>query len=159
MKIDDFAGRGPELKPEEFLTGRLEGWAVLESPLGGLSQRASVTAEGCFDDATATLHFHETWTFDDGHTDTLRWRIRRTGPGHYTGSEDRLEGEAEGEQAGFAFHWRYTRDVPQKDGGSTKLNFDDWFWRIDDEAVIVKGTAGRLGLPFASAHVTYRRAQ
>jgi hypothetical protein len=38
------------------------------------------------------------------------------------------------------------------------LNFDDWFFQIDEHVVIAKGVAGRLGLPFASAHVTYRAA-
>ena len=71
--------------------------------------------------------------------------------------EDRSDGEAEGEQAGCAFHWKYSRDTPQPDGKSVKLNFDDWFFRIDEDAVVAKGTAGRLGLPFATAHVTYRK--
>jgi hypothetical protein len=42
-----------------------------------------------------------------------------------------LEGEATGEQTGCAFRWKYTRDVPQADGKSTRLNFDDWFYAID----------------------------
>lgn len=36
-----------------------------------------------------------------------------------------------------------TRDTPQGDGKSTKLNFDDWFYAIDDRACIVRGSAGR----------------
>lgn len=37
------------------------------------------------------------------------------------------------------------------------LNVNDWFYRIDDRVAIVRGSAGRLGLAFAIAHVTYRR--
>ncbi|MFW2344929.1 MAG: hypothetical protein ACN4EU_06470 [Brevundimonas mediterranea] len=44
----------------------------------------------------------------------------------------------------------------QAHGSSNKLNFNDWFYRIDDWVVMVKGTAGRLGMPFGSAHVAYR---
>jgi hypothetical protein len=47
--------------------------------------------------------------------------------------------------------------VPQADGKKTKLNFDDWFYRIDERVCIVRGSAGRAGLPFGTAHVTYRR--
>ena len=65
--------------------------------------------------------------------------------------------ERRGERSGCAFHWRYSRDAPQKDGSTTRLAFNDWFYRIDDRVVMVKGTAGRLGLPFATAHVLYRR--
>lgn len=157
MKIDDFAGQGPAFKPEEFLSGRLEGWGVMESPLGALKKRYTIAAEGRWAADEKVLHLTETWTFDDGHTDTLDWAIRPLGDGRYTGTEARLEGEARGEQAGFAFHWTYTRDTPQPDGDSIKLNFEDWFWRIDETVAIVRGTAGRLGLPFVTAHVTYRR--
>ena len=157
MKIDDFAGKGPEFRPEHFFDGRLEGWGVLEGPTGAVQKRFTVAAEGRSFASEGVIRFRETWTFDDGHVDTLNWEIRRAGDGRYSGSEDRSEGEAEGEQAGCAFHWRYTRDTPQPDGKSMKLNFDDWFVRIDEDGFMAKGTAGRLGLPFATAHVTYRK--
>ena len=156
MKIEDFEGKGPEFRPEDFFNGRLEGWGVIEKPTGGVQKRFTVAAEGrSFQ--PGEVDYTETWTFDDGHVDTLNWKIRAGADGAYSGTEDRIEGEAEGEQAGCAFHWRYSRDTPQPDGGSMKLNFDDWFIRIDEDAVVVKGTAGRMGLPFAVAHVTFRK--
>lgn len=155
MKISDFETTTPVYHPEDYLVGALEGWGILERITGGLQQRFTIRAEGQFDGVE--LAFTETWTFDDGHMDTLRWRIRPIGEGKYVGAEDRLEGQAEGDQAGCAFHWRYSRDVPQNDGSSTKLNFNDWFFRIDDDVVMVKGTAGRLGAPLATAHVLYRK--
>ncbi len=157
MSIDDFKDTKPEFLPEQFFDGRLEGWAVLESLVGGLQKRATIAAEGRWDPAAATVFFTETYTFDDGHRDTLNWAIRKRAPGKYSGAENRLDGEASGGQAGCAFHWSYTRDTPQADGKSSKLNFDDWFYRIDDRACMVRGTAGRAGLPFATAHVTYRK--
>jgi hypothetical protein len=155
MNLSDFDGTTPDLRPETFLRGRLEGWGILERISGGLQQRFTVAAEGQFDGAE--LAFTETWRFDDGHIDTLNWRIRPLGDGEYVGTEDRVDGEARGERSGCAFHWRYSRDAPQKDGSTTRLAFNDWFYRIDDRVVMVKGTAGRLGLPFATAHVLYRR--
>ncbi|MFC0242780.1 DUF3833 family protein [Rhodopseudomonas telluris] len=157
MSIDDFKNTSPEFLPEEFFNGRLEGWGVLESLIGGLQKRATITAEGKWDAATQAVHFTETYRFDDGHVDTLQWTIRKLGPGKYSGTEPRLDGEASGEQAGCAFHWQYTRETPQKDGSTTKLNFDDWFYRIDATGCMVRGSAGRAGLPFATAHVTYRK--
>lgn len=74
-----------------------------------------------------------------------------------SGLENRLEGEAIGEQAGCAFHWKYARDTPQAGGKSFKLNFDDWFYAIDERVCIVRGSTGRAGIPFATAHVTYRK--
>lgn len=157
MAIDDFKSTKPLFLPERFFVGRVEGWAVLESLVGGLLKRASITGHGEFESHTETVLFTEAYTFDDGHSDTLHWTIRKGQEGRYTGLENRLEGEAIGEQAGCAFHWKYTRDTPQAGGKSFKLNFDDWFYAIDDRACIVRGSAGRAGIPFATAHVTYRK--
>jgi Protein of unknown function (DUF3833) len=157
MGIEDFKGTTPEFLPEEFFAGRLEGWGVLESLVGGLQKRCTIAAYGKWDASAQVVTFTETYRFDDGRQDTLHWIIRKTAAGKYSGSEPRLDGEAEGEQAGCAYHWKYTRDTPQADGKSTKLNFDDWFYRIDENACIVRGSAGRAGLPFATAHVTYRK--
>lgn len=157
MSIKDFEDTVPVFLPEQFFNGRLEGWAVLESLVGGLQKRATIQAEGRWDAAAQTVSFSETYRFDDGYRDTLKWTIRKLGPGRYSGAEPRVDDAAEGDQAGCAFNWRYTRDTPQPDGSSTKLNFDDWFYLIEPNACIVRGSAGRLGLPFATGHVTYRK--
>lgn len=157
MDIKDFAGTTPEFLPETFLTGRLEGWGLLESLLGGLQKRFRVRADGTWDEVAQVVTFRETWTFDNGRTDTLIWKIRKLAPGSYVGQELRLDGEAVGEQAGCAFHWTYSRDTPQDDGKSLLLNFDDWFYRIDEQVAIVSASAGRAGIPFSLLHATYRK--
>jgi len=159
MNIDDFAGSVPELLPESYLTGDLEGWGVVERLTGGLQQRFTVRANGAWDEVARVLNFIETWTFDDGRQDTLAWRISRLASGRYTGQEPRLDGEAEGERAGCAFHWQYTRNTPLSGGDdkSMMLNFNDWFYRIDERVVMVRGSAGRAGIPFSILHATYRR--
>jgi hypothetical protein len=157
MSLADFKATTPVFLPEQFFVGRLEGWAVLESLAGSLQKRSTIVAKGHWDEVDQVVHFTETYCFDDGHKDTLRWMIRKLGPGKYSGSEATVIGEASGDQAGCAFNWRYSRDTPQADGKSVRLNFDDWFYRIDEHACIVRGSAGRAGLPFLTAHVTYRK--
>lgn len=157
MDIKDFAGTTPVLLPEQFLTGTLRGWGVVESILGGLQKRFVVRARGDWEEATQILSFIETWTFDNGRSDTLYWKIIKRGIGHYSGSERRIDGEAKGEQMGCAFHWTYSRDTPQDDGKSALLNYDDWFYRIDERVLMVSGSAGRVGIPFAMIHGAYQR--
>ena len=77
MGIEDFKGTRPEFMPEECFLGRLEGWAVFESLIGGLQKRATISAVGEWDIVAQSVAFIETYTFDDGHTDTLRWMIRK----------------------------------------------------------------------------------
>jgi hypothetical protein len=157
MDIQDFKNSKPTLLPEQFLTGELRGWGVVETVLGRLIRRFTVEAEGRWDEERQLLSLNEEWRFDNGHVDRLRWRIRRLSSGTYRGEEERLVEEAQGEQSGAAFRWRYTRRVPQKDGSELGLDFDDWFWRIDEDTLIIKGTTGRFGLPFATLHATYQR--
>lgn len=159
MTLDDYADTHPIFRPETMFSGDLEGWAIVTGPLGAVNRRASIRAHGSHDPATGDIRFSETWTFDDGHVDTLNWQIRSLGEGDYRGREPTLDGEAQGKCAGCAFHWTYTRDVPGKDGDTTRLDFDDWFFRIDETGFVVKGSAGRLGLPFATAFVAYRKRE
>jgi hypothetical protein len=157
MKIEQFSGKVPLLLPEVFLTGTLHGWGIFETVLGGLQKRFTIKAHGERNASTGIVQFTETWSFDDGFTDTLSWQIKKLSDGKYSGSETRSTGGATGEQAGFAFNWRYTRDTLQKSGSSFTLDFDDWFYLIDPNVCIVRGSAGRLGIPFAIAHVTYQK--
>lgn len=157
MDIKDFAGTSPILLPEEYLAGELEGWGLVERLTGGLQQRFTVKAHGELDRPARILRFSETWTFDDGRTDVLNWRIHVQDDGQYSGEEPRVEGRAQGQSSGCAFQWRYSRETPLSDGKSMLLNFNDWFYRIDEKVVMVRGSAGRAGVPFSILHATYRR--
>ncbi|WP_433994147.1 DUF3833 family protein [Bradyrhizobium japonicum] len=61
MAIDAFACTTPLFLPEQFFVGRLEGWAVVESLVGGLLKRATIAAHGELDADTVVLT--ETYTF------------------------------------------------------------------------------------------------
>jgi hypothetical protein len=52
MAIEDFRETRPEFLPEEFFLGKLEGWAVFESLVGGLQKRATISAVGEWDIAS-----------------------------------------------------------------------------------------------------------
>jgi Protein of unknown function (DUF3833) len=155
--IEQFRNRPPVFLPERFFSGRVEGWVLVENLLGTLRNRATIVGEGNWDNVVSCLTFIETYTFDDGEKDTFNWRIRKVGQGRYRGTEPRLKGEAEGEQAGSCFHWRYTRDTPQTESSSIVLHFDDWFHAIDERVCMVRARIGRSGPPFGRALVTYRR--
>ena len=83
VSIADFKGTSPEFLPEEFFNGRLEGWAVIESLVGGLQRRSTILAEGRWDAASQRISFTETYRFDDGHQDTLSWTIRKLKRGKF----------------------------------------------------------------------------
>ena len=157
MNLSDFADQRPEMLPEKFFVGELRGWGVENSPFGGIGRRIEVEATGHFDVATQTLRLDETYRFDDGHVDHLEWRIHKLDKGRYQASETALLEPGEGEAAGSAFRLTYRRAVPQSDGSSTQLSFDDWFIQIDDDTVVVQASIRKLMIPVGSMTVTYRR--
>lgn len=155
--LSDFAERRPVLEPERFFAGELQGWGLETGPLGGVGRRLQVTATGRFDAATKTLNLVETYRFDDGHVDRLDWRIRKLEDGRYEAREARLVEPGAGEASGSAFHLTYRRAVPQADGSTVTLGFDDWFILIDDETLMVRASIDKLMVPFGSLTVVYRR--
>ncbi|BCB18605.1 DUF3833 family protein [Bosea sp. ANAM02] len=125
MKADDFSGMLPAFQLRDFFTGRMARWAMLEGPLGGLKRRVPLTAAGR-ELPDGAFAFSETWTFDEGQVDELRWLIKLVGGGKFEGSDPSLDGPAKGCASGCAFNCVYIRNVPGREGETTKLNFDDW---------------------------------
>ena len=143
--------------PDRFFAGELRGWGMEIGVLGGLGRRLQVDASGRFDEATRTLQLDETYLFDDGHADHLRWRIRKLDDARYEALEDRALEPGEGEAAGSAFRLTYRRAVPRADGSSSTVSFDDWFVQIDEETLMVWASLQKLMLPVGSMSVIYRR--
>jgi hypothetical protein len=156
MDLSDFADRQPSMEPERFFAGELRGWGIEVGPLGGIGRRIEVDATGRFDAATRTLTLDEIYRFDDGHVDQLHWQIRRQDDGTYVAVEARAPEPGEGRAAGSAFRLTYRRDVPQSDGSSKVLSFDDWFIQLDPETVMVRATISKLAVPIGSMTVLYR---
>ncbi len=157
MDPSDFADRQPPMLPERFFAGDLRGWGLEKGPLGGIGRRIQVEATGSYDEGSRELTLNESYRFDDGHVDRLHWRIRKLGDGDYEVVEARAAAPGEGRAAGSAFKMTYRRDVPQSDGSSTMLGFEDWFIQIDPETVMVTATISKFAVPFGSMTVLYRR--
>lgn len=158
MKIEDFEGRKPTLLLERYFSGSTIGWGIMQSRFGALQRQFRIAAEGSFDEASRSLSLTETYRFDDGQIDRLDWTILKRDDRRYEGRETRIEDVAEGEQAGNAFHWRYSRNVPAKDGSESMLGFDDWFWLQDPETLVARASVTKLGIEIATLSVFYRKS-
>ena len=156
MQITDFRGAQPELVLERFFSGNSEGWGVMQTRFGALQRQFRIDAVGRWAEGEQTLYLVETYWFDDGQVDRLEWRIRRLEADRYEGQEPRLLEPAVGEQAGNAFHWRYRRNVPDKDDTHT-LGFDDWFWLQPGNVLIARTSVTKLGIEIATMSVFYRK--
>jgi hypothetical protein len=142
---------------EDFFAGKLHGWGLTHTRFGKLANTFEIGAEGSWDSASKSLSLVERYRFDDGHADTLEWKIRKHDGSTYTGTEKRLVGEASGEQAENWYRWRYTRRVPGKNGAETRLTFDDCFYRLDDKVVMARASVKKFGFRVATISVFYQK--
>jgi hypothetical protein len=78
----------------------------------------------------------EFYNFDDGHCDPLNWSILKKSEAEYEGHEASIDGSVRGEQRGTAFHWEYSRAVPDTTGERTTFGFHDWFWLLSQRCCV-----------------------
>lgn len=157
MKIEDFAGKTPVFTLERFFGGRLEGWGITLNRFETLQNQFRIEAEGHWDEAAQSLAIRETYRFDDGHEDILTWSILKTSESDYEGRETLIDGLAKGRQAGNAFLWDYSRDVPAKDGSKMRFGFKDWFFLQDENTLIAHASLTKLGIETGTINAFYRK--
>ena len=157
MNIKDFQDKVPVFVLEEFFSGSLRGWGVTLGRMGGFQNSFSLEAEGRWDASANTLSLKEVYTFDHGHQDFLTWTIIKRSAEEYEGRETLIEGKAHGEQAGNAFHWKYSREVPSADGSKTAFGFSDWFILHDRDHMTAHASLSKLGLEVATLSAFYER--
>jgi hypothetical protein len=145
----------PQLKLEEFFDGSVKGFGFMHTRFGKLAQQFDISAEGPWNGKTLALTLTETYQFDDGHRDNLNWQITKLSETRYRGVEDRVKGEAEGEQSAHHFRWRYVRDVPQKGGKTTRLTFDDCFYLQSPNLLMARASVSRFGFEIGVITVSY----
>lgn len=145
----------PQLKLEGFFDGSVKGFGFMHTRFGKVSQQFHISADGQWNAEKQVLALTETYQFDDGHRDELKWRITKLSDTAYRGVEDCLEREAEGEQSAHHFRWRYVRDVPQKGGSSTRLKFDDCFYLQSPNLLMARASVSRFGFEVGIITVSY----
>ncbi|MFP5514072.1 MAG: DUF3833 domain-containing protein [Alphaproteobacteria bacterium] len=143
MRVEDFAGTGPELRIEQYFAGRTRAWGLFEDRFGTLRRSFTVVIDGRWDGRELTLD--ERFLYADGETDRRVWRIARTGEGRYEGSADDVIGKAVGRSAGNALNWTYEMAL-KVGGGRWRVRFDDWMWLQPGDALINRANVYRWGL-------------
>ncbi|MFQ3623492.1 MAG: DUF3833 domain-containing protein [Acetobacteraceae bacterium] len=154
MRIEDFAGRTPELRLEQYFAGTTRAWGLFEDRFGTVRRTFTVDITGTWDGTTLTLD--EDFLYDDGETQKRIWRLTRTGDRTWEGRADDVIGVATGREAGNAFQFGYRLNL--KVGNSTwTVRFDDWMFRLDDEVVLNTARIYRWGLWIGTVQLAFRR--
>jgi hypothetical protein len=138
-----------------FFDGSVTAWGLVQGRDGELIQRFQVEIEGRIEGDVLTLDEQFTYGFGEGVTDRV-WTIERLGEGRYQGQAGDVNGVADGQSHGNAFHWTYRMTIPVK-GQSLEVRFEDWFWALDKNRIMNRSYLQKFGFDVAEVTIFMER--
>ena len=152
MKPEDFKDKQPRLIIEEYLSGNVKAWGVLQNRSGKVTRQFSAMLNGKWDGKELILD--EKFNWDDGEVQNRQWQINKIDEHHYEGTAEDVVGTAKGFSYGPAFKFEYVLLVPFK-GRKIKITFDDWIFMQDKKVAINKAKMTKFGIRVADLTVVF----
>ena len=154
MKPIDFKDQQPRLVIEEFLSGPVKAWGILQNRSGKVLRQFSADLNGTWNGSQLILDEKFNWT--DGEVQTRQWKINKIDNHNYEGTASDVVGTAKGYSYGPAFKFEYVLLVPVK-GKEMKISFDDWIFKQDNKVAINRATMKKFGFKVAELTVIFVR--
>ena len=152
MKPIDFKDQKPRLIIEEYLSGSVKAYGILQNRSGIVTRQFTADLNGKWDGKQLILD--EKFHWSDGEIQTRQWQITKIDEHHYEGTAEDVVGIAKGFSYGPAFKFEYVLLVPVK-GKEIKITFDDWIFMQDDRVAINKATMTKFGFKVAELTVSF----
>ena len=152
MKPEDFKNKEPRLIIEEYLSGNVKAWGVLQNRSGKVTRQFSADLNGSWDGKQLILN--ERFNWNDGEVQNREWTINKIDENNYEGTAGDVVGKAIGYSYGHAFKFEYVLLVPIK-GKEMKITFDDWIFKQDDRVAINRATMTKFGFKVAELTVVF----
>lgn len=144
--LDHYTDMGPELSLEEYFTGEIKAWGLVQDRKGHVTRRFDVTMVGTWEGDTGTLEEH--FKYYDGETEKRIWTIKKISNENYQGTAGDIVGTAKGELNGNAMRWAYQMDLDV--GEKTyRITFDDWMFLMNDGILVNRSYLKKFGFTVA----------
>lgn len=149
--IDDYAETQPTLLLEEYFSGHLAAYGIVQDRSGKVIRRFRVQMQGSWkselsengqEQLKGTLV--EDFYYDDGEQQQRIWYLTKLENGHYTGQASDVSQMAQGQTRGFALNWSYTLAI-EVDEETWEIAFDDWMYQLDNKRLINRATMSKWG--------------
>ena len=150
MKPTDFKDQKPRLIIEEYLSGNVKAWGILQNRSGKVTRQFSADLNGNWDGKQLILD--ERFVWNDGEIQKRQWKINKIDNHNYEGTAGDVVGTAKGYSYGPAF--KYVLLVPVK-GREMKITFDDWIFMQDERVAINRATMTKFGIKVAELTVMF----
>ena len=154
MKPTDFKDQKPRLIIEEYLSGNVEAWGVLQNRSGKVTRQFKAQLNGKWDGSKLILD--EQFNWNDGENQNRQWTINKIDNHNYEGTASDVVGVAKGYSYGPAFKFEYVLLVPIK-GKNIKITFDDWIFLQDEKVAINRATMSKFGFNVAELTVMFTK--
>ena len=154
MKPIDFKDQKPRLIIEDYLSGNVKAWGMLQGRSGEVKRQFVADMKGEFDGQNLILD--ETFIWNDGEKQERRWTIKKVGDNRYEGTAPDVVGVAKGVSFGSAFKFEYQLLTPYK-GKKIKVRFDDWIFKQDDKTAINKAVLTKFGFKVGELTVFFTK--
>ena len=152
MKPTDFKDQKPRLIIEDYLSGNVKAWGVLQNRSGEVTRQFKADLNGKWDGSKLVLD--EIFNWSDGEKQTRQWIINKIDEHNYEGTASDVVGKAKGYSYGPAFKFEYVLLVPIK-GKNVKITFDDWIFKQDERVAINRATMSKFGIKVAELTVMF----
>ena len=152
MKPIDFKNQKPRLIIEEYLSGNVKAWGILQNRSGKVTRQFSADLNGKWDGKQLVLD--EKFIWNDGEIQTRKWKIDKIDEHNYEGTAGDVVGKAKGYSYGPAFKFEYVLLVPVK-GKEMKITFDDWIFMRDERVAINRATMTKFVIKVAELTVMF----
>ena len=152
MKPEDFKNKEPRLIIEEYLSGNVKAWGVLQNRSGKVTRQFSADLNGTWD--WKQLVLKEKFNWYDREVQDREWTINKIDEHNYEGTAGDVVGKAKGFSYGPAFKFEYVLLVPVK-GKNIKITFDDWIFKQDERVAINRATMTKFGFKVAELTVVF----
>ena len=152
MKPIDFKDQKPRLVIEEYLSGNVKAYGILQNRSGKVTRQFTADLNGKWDGKQLILD--EKFNWNDGEIQTRQWQITKIDENNYEGTAEDVVGTAKGFSYGPAFKFEYVLLVPVK-GREIKITFDDWIFMQDDRVAINRAIMTKFGFKVAELTVSF----
>ena len=152
MKPTDFKDQKPKLIIENYLSGNVKAWGILQNRSGKVIRSFSADLNGKWDGKKLILD--EKFNWSDGEIQTRQWQIKKIDDHNYEGTAGDVVGTAKGFSYGPAFKFEYVLLVPVK-GKKIEITFDDWIFKQDEKVAINRATLTKFGFKLGELTVFF----
>lgn len=154
VEVQTYQQQTPALDLRQFFEGNVEAWGMFQKRSGEVVRRFHVDIHGYSEGENLILD--ESFTYDDGSTQTRVWTLTPTGDGKWRGTAGDVVGEALGEVSGNAFRWGYVLSLPV-DGKVYDVRLDDWMYLIDENTMANRSFMTKFGFEVGQITLFFRK--